>query len=364
MSIFKRLFGKSEKKPEQNSTSENIQDLEKKAMEDLKSLPQKDQDLFLEMLNKISGNPEIESNTPKLFKEEIYNSIRRYYSSPEYRVEFDLQDEKGNIFQEHEAFDYTFSEWKKIRSTWDRRSILFQQWDETEFSKLQKWQIIERFVKDRYSLKAVEFQKTSITQEDFKDIRLIVALSKLYRTLNSISDAMKYAKGAFELRPDLEIVKVEYANVLHLSDSKEDQDLSHKLINEIIENKIKSETDKKEIALLNYFIFSEGYIDSSIFAVNFLNVGEADGETWQKMAEEYYWCPIFRFEHSVFLSKNGETLQALAKLNSLADEFPWYKQGVLANIDTIKQLRIQNNDSTFMTEEMNKMEQYKSMWNG
>jgi mRNA-degrading endonuclease RelE of RelBE toxin-antitoxin system len=362
MSIFKRFFGKSEKKVKQNFTSENIQDIEKKAMEELKTLPQKDQDLFLEMLNKISGNPIIESNTPQLFKEEIYDSIRRYYSAPEYRIEFDLQDEKGNTFQEHEAFDYTFSEWKKIHSVWDRRSILFEQWDETEFINLQKWQIIERFVKDRYSLKAVEFQKKNITNEDFQDIRLIVSLSKLYRTLNSNSDAINYAKNAFELRPDLDIVKIEYANVLHLSDSQEDKELSHRLINEIIENKTKTETDKKEIGLLNYFLFSIGYIDSSIFAIVFLNVGKADLETWQKIAEEYYWCPTFRFEHSVFLSKNGESLQALAKLISLADEFPWYKHGVLASIEAINQLRVKNNDPTFMTEEMNKMEQYKSMW--
>lgn len=363
MNLFKRLFGKSKKKNEANIASENIEDIEKRAMEELKSLPQKDQDLFFEMLNKISGNSGIKTNTPELFKHEVYDSIRRYYSSPEYIIDFNLKDDNDRQLEEYEAFDFTYSEWKKVSSVWDRKSILFELWDETEFSKLQKWQIIERFIKDRYSLKAVKFQETNITVEDLQDIRLIVALSKLYRALNSISKALYYAKGAYELRPDLDIVKVEYANVLHLSNSNEDRELSHQLINDVIKNKIKSENDNEEIGLLNYFMFSVGYIDSSIFAINFLNAGNCEETTWQRLAEEYYWCPVFRFEHSVFLSNKGKTLEALAKLNALADEFPWFQQAVLANIDAIEQLRVQNNDPLLMTEEMTKMEEYKSMWN-
>lgn len=365
MGIFKRLFGKQEKKIEQNETienSENLDELEKKAIEELKSLPQKDRDLFLEMMNKISGSSVIETNTPELFRIEFYDSLNRYYSSPELKIGLNLKDEHGVLLEEHEAFDHTFSEWKKIKSVWDRRAVLFEHWDESEFNKLQKWQIIERFVKDRYALKAFDFQKTNVEQEDFQDIRLVIALSKLYRTLDTISQAKHFAKGAFELRPDLDIVKVEYANVLHLSDSEKEKEQSHKLINEVIENKIKKSVENK-IPLLNYFVFSEEYLDSSIFAVNFLKVGNCDSETWEKLSEEYYWCPIFRFEHSVFLSQNGDSLKALAKLDSLANEFPWFKSGVLANIDAIKQLRTQRNEPYFMSEEMNKMEQYKSMWN-
>lgn len=192
---------------------------------------------------------------------------------------------------------------------------------------------------------------------------MIVALSKLYRCLDSINQTLHYSIGACELRPHLDFVKIEYANLLHLSNSLDDKELSHKLINEVIENKIKNEINEKEIPLLNYLVFSVGYIVSSIFAINFLKVGNCDKATWEKLAEEYYWCPIFRFEHSVFLSQNGESLRALAKLDSLANEFPWYKAGVLANIEAINQLRTQNNAPLFMNEEMDKMEEYKSMRN-
>lgn len=355
MNLFKKLFGKSDRSTF-NNYEKNLDQIEKEVV------LQKDQDLFLEPLNKMSGSAEINSNTPDLFKNELYDSIKRYYASPEYRIELNLKDDKGNSYEEHDAFDSTFNEWKKVRSVWDRRSVLFELWDDTELKKLQKWQVVERLLKDRYALKALDFHKTNIKQDDFQDIRLIVALSKLYRSLDSIHRALHYSKGAYELRPDLDIVKIEYATLLHLSDSPNDKELSHKLINEIIENKIKNETNEKEIPILNYFTFSVGYIDSSVFAINFLKAGKCDQAAWEKLAEEYYWCPIFRLEHSVFLSQNGETLRALAKLDSLANEFPWYKAGILANIDAINQLRKQKNDTSFMNEEMNKMQQYKSMW--
>ncbi len=343
MSIFKKLFGKTEKKQTEKSQSTG--------------LPKEAQEEFLRMMKQMSST----SNTPEQFKIELYDSLNRYYSNPELRIKLNLTDKDGKVDKEHEAFGGTFIEWQQIKSIWDRRSVLFDFWDDTEFKKLQKWQIIERFTKDRYALKAIEFQKTDITIDDLQDIRLIISLSKMYRVMDSFEHALKYSKGAYELRPDLDIVTIEYANVLHLSNSEQDKELSHKIITEVIAKKVK-ETEEKKVALLNYFMFSPDYIDSSVFAVSFLHQGNCDIETWEKLAEEYYWCPVFRYEHSTFLSKKGEPIRAMAKLSSLANEFPWYKTGVLANIDVINQMREQRNDQNFMAREMNQMEEYKKMW--
>ena len=344
MSIFKKLFGKTKKKKTEKFESTG--------------LPKEAQEEFLRMMKQMSSS----SNTPEEFKIELYDSLNRYYSNPELQTDLNLTDTDGTVYEEHEAFGGTFAEWQQIKSVWDRRSVLFQHWDESEFAKLQKWQIIERYTKDRYGLKAIEFQKTNITNDDFQDIRLVVALSKLYRAMDSYDNALRYAKGAYELRPDLDIVKIEYANVLHLSNSENDKELSHKIFNEVLEKRIK-ESEEKSIALLNYFMFSPNYIDSSVFAVSFLLQGDCDIETWEKLAEEYYWCPVFRYEHSVFLNSKGETLRAMAKLNSLANEFPWYKTGVLACVNTINQMREQRNDKSFMSNEMKQMKEYKKMWN-
>lgn len=357
MSLFKRLFGKEEKKietPQPNTVTD--------APEHRASLSEKEADIAPEKTHLSSGGTIAGAPETDLFKKELYDSLQRYYSIPELRYQLDLTDENGTVYAEHEAFDFTFGEWRKIQSVWDRRALFFAQWDETEFTKLEKWQVLERYVKDRQAVKAWEFQKAGLTQDDLLDIRVILALSKMFRALDVIPKAKLFAKGAYESRPDLDVVKVEYANVLQLSDSEEDKQLSYKLINEAIQTKI-SNSAEKEIALLHYFLFAPQYLDSSVFAATFLAAAESDADTWDALAGDYYWCPFFRFEHAAFLSKKGEGLRSLAKLDSLADEFPWFKSGVLAYADAINQLRAQRNDPNFMATEMAKLDAYKAMWN-
>lgn len=341
MNLFKRIFGNKNDKQHINE----------------KETVQKSTNTVEQFLSK----NDLSTNSPQLFKSELYDSLKRYYAAPDINPTLNLTDDKGEIYEEYEAFNTTYEQWKGIRSIWDRRSVLFSLWDDSELQRLEKWQVIERYVKDRYVLRAIDFQKNNIAIDDLRDIRLIVALSKLYRAMNSLSEALYYAEIGYKLRPDLDIVKTEYANVLHLFDSEDDKKRSHELINEVIENKIKKDT-AENVALLNYFVFSENYIDSSIFTILYLNIGNCDAETWDKLAEEYYWCPNFRYEHSVFLSNSGDSLHALAKLNSLANEFPWYKTAVLANIDIIGQFRTLNNDPNFMNEELKQMEKFRSMW--
>lgn len=363
MNFLKKWFGGSSKSEKQ---SENVSSqFNNSAQQQLTGniaqqdqLSEQDRELLLKMLGR---SEPLEQNTPEQFREELYFSLERYYSTPGLKIKLNLTDTDGTTYLEHEAFDGTYAHWKGIRSINDRRGVLFAHWDESELSKLEKWQVLERWVKDRYPTRALDFYRNEVTQEDFQDIRLIVALCKLYRCLDMQEEAMRYAKGAYELRPDLDIVKVEYANILHLSAKQEDKELSHSLFNGIVENKIKNDNQTK-IGLLNYFFFGEDYLDSSIFAVNFLRAGNGDHQAWEMLSAEYYWCPIFRMEHTVFLSDNNQGLAAIAKLSSLADEFPWFKQGVLGFIKAIEQLRAQKGDPELMAEEMEKMERYKASW--
>lgn len=302
-----------------------------------------------------------QTNSPELFKIELYDALNRYYSDPELEIALNLKDPNGNKIDEHIGLNATYNEWKGIQSVWDRRSVLYKSMDSTELKKLEKWQIVERFVKDRYSIKATEFIRSNVTDDDFQDIRLILACSKLFRTLDDFESALFYAKRAFAIYPKLDIVKAEYANVLHLSKNEKDKKLAHQLMNELLEKRI-NETEENKFDLFKCFLFSKNYIDSSVFAAIFLQQADCDLETWDIVAEEYYWCPLFRYEHSLALNRKGESLRSIAKLNSLANEFPWFKLGVLANIDSIKQLREQMNDQNYMSDELKQMEKYKSQW--
>lgn len=338
MNLFKRLFVKN------NSEKNN------------KSL--KDRNAEISELLKLNSLPE---NTPELFDQEVLESLYRYYSDPSLKIHLNLKGEDGIVYKPHEAFNATFELWSNIELVWDRRTVLFEHWDQTEFDKLQKWQIIERLVKDRKATDALTYKKANISNEDLMDIRLIVALSKLYRCLDALEWAKYYIEGGFKLRPDLDIVKIEYATVLHLSKAEDDHQLSKQIFSEIIDEKIKKTTGEK-IYLLDYFKFEIGYIDSSIFALLNLKLGNCKTDLWDKIAGEFYYCPVFRYEHAVFLNNTGDTFRSLAKMLSLTDEFPWYKTGVIANIDFIQQLRLQKDDSSFMKEELEKLELCKTLW--
>lgn len=363
MNFLKKWLGRSSKQEEQSENvsaqpHNNVQQQLTGNIASQDQLSEEERELLLKMLGRSEA---LEQNTPDQFKTELYASLQRYYSVPDLEINLNLTDAEGNTYLEHEAFDGTYAHWKGIRSVSDRRGVLFAHWDESELTKLAKWQVLERWVKDRYPTRALAFFREQVAQEDFQDIRLIVALSKLYRCLDMREEAMHYAKGAYELRPDLDMVKVEYANMLHISGDQSDRELAHTLFNGVLEGKISKDSQTK-IGLLNYFLFGKDYLDSSIFAIHFLRAGNADSHTWEILANEYYWCPIFRMEHAVFLSNDHQELPAIAKLSSLADEFPWFKQGVLGFISAIAQLRVQKGDPDFMSEDMERMERYKSSW--
>lgn len=334
MSFFKKLFGKGT--PQEPENQPNTTQKTAKTSE--------------------SQNPQHEQ-----FKEELYHSLQRYYYTPGFTVELNLTDSNGRQYKEHEAFNATFSEWQGIRSFWDRMGIFYDLWDQTERKNLAKWQVMQRYINDRYALKALDFFKENVTQEDYMDIRLPVAVSKMNRSLDNFETAKYYAQAAYELRPDLDIVKVELATVLHLSDSPEDREKGHALMNEVLEKKIK-DYNGTEVSLLEFFMFGEGYIDSSVFAAMFLHVGEANLDNWDIMADEYYYCPHFRYEHAIVLHKNNDTMRMLAKLDSLCNEFPWFKKAVNTYIDAVQSVRKTMGNPDFMKNELARVEQYKAMW--
>lgn len=339
MNFFRKLFGKTD-------LSGNIDNADNKNTD----------------IDNDAHSIKLENVSQRKFKDELYISLKRYYSSPELVVELNLTDEHGKEYKEHEAYNGTFKEWSGIQSYWDRMGVLYDLWDETELVKLNKWQVINRYVNDRRPVEALEFFKSNIIQDDYIDIRLPVALSKMQRSLDSLPAALYYAESAYTLRPDLDITAIELASVLNLSTTQHDRDRAHTLMQGVLEKKIKASTEK-EVALLNFFLFSEGYIDSSVFAALYLNAGDADLDAWDTMADEYYYCPNFRLEHAAALNKKGETMRMLAKLDSLTNEFPWHKNAVNTYIDAIQQLRESMNDEKFMSTELARLEQYKAMRN-
>ncbi|MBD8084396.1 hypothetical protein [Chryseobacterium caseinilyticum] len=289
------------------------------------------------------------SETGEKFDREIVEAYKRYHSDPVSDISLIIEDQKGNIVPPHIAHHQIFSEWEKIQSKWDRMSVLYEFWDRSQLENLEDWKVMERFTKDRYATKSLKYFREKVEEKNQMSVEELVAASKLHRILLDNDAAMNYAQKAYEKSPNNDLVKVEYASVLHLSKDTVKKEKSHQIIGDVLDKKM---TDTSLKSVFDCFIFSENYLDSSVFAMAYLINTDAGLETWDYVAEEYYYCPIFRYEHAVKLSEseNGG-LRALAKLTSLSQEFPWFTTAVQSTVKNIESMRLQLGKADFMEEE-------------
>lgn len=290
-----------------------------------------------------------ENEDGKRFDVEIVEAFRRYYGDPGLNVSLSLEDDRGNTYAAHQAYEALFNEWLGIRSKWDRMSLFYRFWDQSQFEKLEDWQVIERFVKDRYSKKALEYFEEKMSHKRQFTKEELISLSKLHRALLNNPAAKEYIETAYHEHPEDDAVKVEYATVLHIIGNHSEKELSHQLFHEVLDKKIQQNDTE---SVFDCFRFSKGYTDSSIFAMLYLMNTEADNDTWDYVAEEYYYCPVFRYEHAVQLAQTDNALRALAKLTSLSQEFPWFRTALESTIGNIKSMRKQLNNPDFMEKEL------------
>ncbi|PWN72378.1 hypothetical protein C1631_007210 [Chryseobacterium phosphatilyticum] len=304
---------------------------------------------FIEDRPAVSEEKTFTSNEDgKRFDLEFIEAFRRFHCNPTLDVHLTPEDDRGNVYPSHQAYGDLFKEWMDIQSKWDRMSLLYHFWDQSQFEKLEDWQVIERFVKDRYSKKALQYFEEKMSDKRQLTREELVSLSKLHRVLLNNPAAKDYIETAYKNHPDDDAVKVEYATVLHIIGNHSEKELSHQLFHEVLDKKIqKNDTD----SVFDCFRFSEGYTDSSIFAMLYLMNTEADNDTWDYVAEEYYYCPVFRYEHAVQLAQTDNSLRALAKLTSLSQEFPWFRTALESTIGNIKSMRKQLSNPDFMEQE-------------
>lgn len=321
MGLFRFLFGSGQKQSQQN----NFKSKEEQGQ--LASL--------------------IEAGTN--FDFEIVEAFQRYYSDPSLSVSIEVKDDKGNIYPAHIAYKDLFLEWTEIQSKWDRMSLLYKFWDESQIQESEHWQIIERYTKDRYPKISLKYFEQFLSSQESLDAKEAVAVSKMYRSLLQEEKARKYIEEAYRKFPDEDAVKVEYATVLHLSANHLEKESSHVIFHKVLNKKIKREDTQ---SIFECFLFSEGYVDSSVFAVSYLMTTEAALNQWDILADEYYHCPVFRYEHAVKLSQSDEPLRALAKLTSLSQEFPWFKTALETTVKNIHSMRKQLNSPDFMEKEL------------
>jgi hypothetical protein len=99
---------------------------------------------------------------------------------------------------------------------------------------------IHRYVQDRYALKAFKIIEPEVIEEIKDELKVLDlwSIAKMYRILGLINKARKIIDYAIQKFQDDDMVKIEYANILYLTENHNDQEKAHQIINEIIEKKI------------------------------------------------------------------------------------------------------------------------------
>jgi len=284
------------------------------------------------------------------FTKDFNIALKRYLSViGENDIEYEFKDKKGNIIPPSYAFEETYNEWKTIQSSWDKRSVIFSALDEVYLNQLDKWQIIERYTIDRYSQKVLQFIEKFVDNTDFDNVDFLIAISKHMFTLSEYKKGIEYAKDALEIDPNSKKAKIILADLLHLSNQQEE---AHKIYTEVLKDSKLKDWKEKEISIYDIVAYNNDILNSSVYAVGLLNDDETNEEMWDKVAGEFYYCPYFRSQHAFWLINKGENLKGVAKLVSLSQEIPTYKEGVVNAKSVILQFREQMNSEDLWEDEL------------
>jgi hypothetical protein len=276
------------------------------------------------------------------------DAFSRYMSIPGAVPEFEFKDKKGNILPLSVAFSDTYEEWKTIRSTWDKRGVIYAAFDKICLDHMHKWQIIERYTIDRYPQKAMKFVRENCSTDDFKNIRFATALSKCLMMASIYDMAKEYAETALGADLENREAKLILADLLHLTNQHEE---AHRLYAELLKDGTMDKYKDKTLTIFDIVNFENQIMHSSVYAISLLTGSGADEAMWDKVAEEFYYCPYFRSQHAYYYIGKQENLKGLAKLVSVSQEFPAFQDGVVNAYSVIKQFQKQLNDDTFMLED-------------
>jgi tetratricopeptide (TPR) repeat protein len=272
------------------------------------------------------------------FEEAVLEAIPRYHSKPGLKAEFNAMGPEGNTpMLWADAHPDIYKSWLPVKSCADRRSIIYKLLDEYFWERLALWQKIERCNDDRYPERALKVVAEMKTRADEKDPNFWNALAKTHFILTNYEEAEKLCKKAMKLDSSNLRTKRILADVLHtVSRHKE----AHLLYNEILSAKIPKD---KPMALGVHELlgFAGDIVNSPMYAFSWLQSDEKVKEdTWEWATYEFFYSPHFRSQHAYLLVQKGEHLKALAKLASLADEMPWYKEAFLNFVSIMDQLKL------------------------
>lgn len=276
-----------------------------------------------------------------LFEKEFRSTIPRYLSRPGIDVDLKMRHKETNeIMSFAEAFPEQFETWQTVRSMYDRRGIIYSILDKIMGNDLQLWQIIERFIDDRYPQRALEIATTHANESDVNSQDFWAALAKAKFILTNYSEAENNALKAMSLDAGHHRAKIVLADIYHASGKVE---AAHQLYNEILKDRL-PKTQELSLSFVQLVGFDGNILPSPFYALDWLQAHpDTTIETWNWANDEFYYSPHFRAQFAYYLIRQKDTMTGLVKLFALAQEMPWFKEAVINSWHLINQLGMAGN---------------------
>jgi tetratricopeptide (TPR) repeat protein len=278
-----------------------------------------------------------QTTTPEeIFEQEFQATIPRYLCKPGVNVDLKMRHKETNeIMSFAEAFPEQFETWKTIQSLNDRRGLIYSILDNIMGNDLKLWQIIERFIDDRYAPRALEIAKAHADENDKYSADYWAAVAKAHFVLTDYNEAEKSANNALVPDAGNNRAKMALADVLHITGKTEK---AHELYNEVLKDRL-PRTKEASLTFTQLVGFDGNILPSPLYALDWLQSHpDTTADTWDWASDEFYYSPHFRAQHGYYLLKEKEAMKGFVKLFTLAKEMPWYKEAVINSWQLIHQL--------------------------
>jgi tetratricopeptide (TPR) repeat protein len=275
------------------------------------------------------------------FEREFQATIPRYLSKPGVNVDLKLRNkETDEVMKFAAAFPEQFESWKTIQSLPDRRGLIYYIFDSFMGNDLKLWQIVERFIDDRYPQRALEIAQAHADENDKYSADYWAAVAKANFVLTNYTEAEKCANNALMLDAGNIRAKIVLADVQHMNDKAE---AAHELYNQVLKERL-PRTQEISLSFLQLVGFNGNILPSPLYALDWLQSHpDTDADTWDNASDEFYYSPHFRAQHAYYLLRQKEAMQGFVKLFTLAQEMPWYKEAVINSWHLMHQLGLAEN---------------------
>jgi tetratricopeptide (TPR) repeat protein len=270
-------------------------------------------------------------NSPETFQQEFNAALRRYLQKPG-RSDIQLTHRQtGEPLDYHQEFPDLFQNWLPVRSSWDRRSLIYRDvLDRILQNQIQSWCLAERYIDDRYPEKALQIlAKNGIPTEETTDYWATYA--KGLSVMGRYEQAITAAKQGLAIEPNHDRCQIQLADAYHLVGQCEAAyEIYTPIANRFISTQITEPNQDFSLSIETLIGFDSNVVHSPVYAVSLLSqTSGISEEGWDWAAGEFYWSPLFRCHHAYYLLNLGEIPKAWIKLLVLTQEMPWVKEAAL-----------------------------------